>query len=144
MRDLALNDFPLQTFDKTRYADTDRQGHVNNALFATFLETGRVEVLYNIDLPLLSEGSSFVIASLKLEFLREITWPGRVDIGTGILKIGTSSITIFQRLFQNESCVANAETVIVQVDNATKRSAPLTEAAKKTLSGWLFSDRLSA
>lgn len=144
MRDLALNDFPLQTFDKTRYADTDRQGHVNNALFATFLETGRVEVLYNIDLPLLSEGSSFVIASLKLEFLREITWPGRVDIGTGILKIGTSSITIFQRLFQNESCVANAETVIVQVDNATKRSAPLTVAAKKTLSGWLLSDRLSA
>jgi acyl-CoA thioester hydrolase len=33
----ALEDFPFQTFDKVRYADTDRQGHVNNAAFATFL-----------------------------------------------------------------------------------------------------------
>lgn len=30
----ALADFPFQTFDKVRYADTDRQGHVNNAAFA--------------------------------------------------------------------------------------------------------------
>jgi acyl-CoA thioester hydrolase len=63
MEALKLNDFPLQTFDKVRYADTDRQGHVNNAVFATFLETGRVEVLYNPEYPLLSEGSSFVSAS---------------------------------------------------------------------------------
>lgn len=31
---MTLADFPLQTFDKVRYADTDRQGHVNNAAFA--------------------------------------------------------------------------------------------------------------
>lgn len=31
---MTLADFPLQTFDKVRYADTDRQGHVNNAGFA--------------------------------------------------------------------------------------------------------------
>ena len=29
-----------------RYGDTDRQGHVNNAAFATFCETGRVLFLY--------------------------------------------------------------------------------------------------
>lgn len=37
---LSLEDFPLRTYDKIRYADTDQQGHVNNAVFATFLETG--------------------------------------------------------------------------------------------------------
>ena len=99
MEALKLNDFPLKTFDKVRYADTDRQGHVNNATFATFLETGRVEVLYNPEYPLLSKGSSFVIASLKLDFLREIRWPGQVDTGTGILKIGNSSIKMLQKLF---------------------------------------------
>ncbi len=141
MQALQLTDFPSKTFDKIRYADTDRQGHVNNSLFSTFLETGRVEVLYNPEFPILAEGSSFVIASLKLDFLREITWPGQVDIGTGILKIGNSSITIFQKLFQNEQCVANAETVIVQVDHATKRGAPLTEHAKKILQGWLLANQ---
>jgi len=141
MKDLTLADFPLRTFDKVRYSDTDRQGHVNNSVFSTFLETGRVEVLYNANLPILAERSSFVIASLKLEFLKEITWPGQVDIGTGILKIGNSSITVLQRLFQNEECVAKAETIIVQVDDETRRSSPLTEAARQTLSGWLLSDR---
>lgn len=140
MKELKLADFPLRTFDKIRYVDTDRQGHVNNALFASFLETGRVEVLYNPAYPILAEGSSFVIASLKLEFLEEITWPGQVDIGTGIRKIGKSSIIIFQNLFQNENCVANAETVIVQVDNDTRRSASLTDSAKKTLVNWLLDD----
>lgn len=138
MQELKLSDFPLITFDKLRYADTDRQGHVNNAMFSTFLETGRVEMLYNAEFRLLNEGSSFVIASLKLEFLKEITWPGRVDIGTGIVKIGNSSITIRQRLFQNENCVANAETVIVQVDQATRRGSPLSKDARETLSGWLL------
>ncbi len=36
-----LEEFPLRTSDKVRYGDTDRQGHVNNAVFSTFLETGR-------------------------------------------------------------------------------------------------------
>lgn len=40
--DYQLKDFPSVTFDKIRYGDTDRQGHVNNAVFSAFLETGRV------------------------------------------------------------------------------------------------------
>ena len=140
MRELKLDDFPLKTFDKVRYADTDRQGHVNNSLFSTFLETGRVEVLYDSEVPILSEGSSFVIVSLNLEFLKEITWPGQVDIGTGILKIGNSSIRLFQKLFQNGQCMAKAETVIVQVDNDSGRGSPLNEKAKRTLVGWLLSE----
>ena len=138
MNALELNDFPLKTFDKIRYADTDRQGHVNNANFSTFLETGRVELLYEAKIPILDTGASFVIASLDLNFLAELNWPGTVDIGTGILKIGNSSLKIYQQLFQNEVCVANAETVIVQVDNNTGKSRPLTEAARITLGKWLL------
>lgn len=140
MEELKLNDFPLINFDKVRYADTDRQGHVNNAVFATFLETGRVEVLYNPEYPIQSDGSSFVIASLKLDFLKEIVWPGQVDTGTGILKIGNSSIRMHQRLFQNDVCAATAETVIVQVDDSTGRGAPLSYQARETLSEWLLSE----
>ena len=136
MKELQLSDFPLQTFDKVRYADTDRQGHVNNAVFATFLETGRVEVLYNPELQLLADGASFVIASLNLDFINEIKWPGQVDTGTGIIKIGNSSIRIYQKLFQGDLCVAHAETVVVQVDDDTGRGMPLTASARQILEGW--------
>ena len=133
-----LEDFPLITYDKIRYGDTDRQGHVNNAVFSSFLETGRVEILYNNSLALLSQDASFVIASLKLDFLNEINWPGKVDIGTGILRIGNSSIIIFQKLYQHTTCVASAETVVVQVHNVKKASVPLSESAKETLGRWLM------
>ena len=135
---LPLNAFPLVTYDKLRYGDTDRQGHVNNAHFSTFLETGRVELLYHSEQPILTEGASFVIASLKLDFLREITWPGQVDIGTGLRKIGNSSMALYQQLFQHGQCTATAETVIVQVDAATGKGKPLSPQAKATLAGWLL------
>lgn len=112
-QDLTSSDFPIVTFDKVRYADTDRQGHVNNALFATFLETGRVELLYNSEKPLMSVSGEFVIASLNLSFLGEIQWPGEVKIGTYISRVGNSSIHIRQALFQKSHCVAKAETVVV-------------------------------
>lgn len=73
---------PVVTSDKIRYADTDRQGHVNNAAFATFCETGRVEILYDPAHPLTSDGGEFVIVSLNLVFKDEIQWPGVVTIGT--------------------------------------------------------------
>ncbi len=136
--DYQLKDFPSVTFDKIRYGDTDRQGHVNNAVFSAFLETGRVELLYDPDFPKLSDDTSFVIVSLNLVFISEINWPGRVDIGTGVLKIGSSSIMIFQKLFQNDVLVASAETVIVQVNHVEKRSTPLSEKARASLEKWLL------
>ena len=129
----GLDDFPVRTHDKLRYADTDRQGHVNNAVFATMLETGRVEVLYSTDAPLAAPGCAFVIARLTLDFRSELTWPGRVEIGTRVAKIGTSSITLEQGLFQNGACAATATTVIVHVNERAGRSEPLSEPAIQAL-----------
>jgi acyl-CoA thioester hydrolase len=129
----TLADFPFQTFDKVRYADTDRQGHVNNAAFATFLETGRVEFLYAPQSPLAAAGAAFVIVKLNLNLLAEINWPGRVEIGTAVTKVGSSSVSLYQGLFQDGRCVATAETVIVQMNKQTRKSQPLTDTAKAFL-----------
>ena len=135
---LTLDDFPLRAHDKIRYGDTDRQGHINNANFLTFLETGRVEFLYHPDFWKHAEGASFVIASVQLDFLKEMKWPGQIDIGTGILLIGNSSIRLHQQLFQGGQCMASAETVIVQVDDLNGKSKPLSQEAKRTLTNWLM------
>ncbi|MCB0663945.1 MAG: acyl-CoA thioesterase [Saprospiraceae bacterium] len=130
MAAFTLEDFPISTYDKVRYGDTDRQGHVNNSVFNSFLETGRVELLYNNLNPLHLEGSTFVIASLQINFLKEIHWPGKVEIGTGVTRIGNSSFTLFQMLFQHGKCVADATTVIVQVDGETGKGAPLSDETR--------------
>jgi len=127
----SIADFPLRTGDKLRYGDTDRQGHVNNAVFATFLETGRVELLYNEDLA--DDGAAFVIARLELDFQFEINWPGDVQIGTAVLEVGRSSFKLFQKVFQDGRPAAEAITVIVQMNEATRRSQPLSERARNRL-----------
>jgi acyl-CoA thioester hydrolase len=130
-----LEAYPLRAMDTIRYADTDRQGHVNNAAFATFCETGRCAFLYDPANPLAQDGGVFVIARLLIEFLAEVTWPGRVEIGTKVLNVGRSSFTLGQGIFQDGKCVATAESVIVQMDEATRRSKPLAAELVKVLEG---------
>jgi acyl-CoA thioester hydrolase len=132
-----LSDFALISEDKIRYCDTDKQGHVNNAVFSSFFETGRVDILYNESLNILDKNCSFVIASIKLDYIEEINWPGKIYIGTKILKIGNSSLILNQGLYQNENCVAIAETVIVQVNKNTKKSSLISEEAKELLKQYM-------
>jgi acyl-CoA thioester hydrolase len=124
---LPLDAYPLRATDRLRYGDTDRQGHVNNAVFATFFETGRVAFLYDPESPVLPEGASFVIARLVIDFRAEINWPGEVEIGTVVSRIGRSSCTLSQAVFQNGTCVASGESVIVLMDETTRKSRPLTD-----------------
>ncbi|MEW9307610.1 acyl-CoA thioesterase [Labrys neptuniae] len=126
-------DYEFLTTDKLRYGDTDRQGHVNNAVFATFLETGRVELLHDLAAPIADVGSSFVLARVVIDFRAEVLWPGTVEIGTRVSAFGRSSITLDQAVFQNGACVAQGQSVVVLVDNSTRRSRALSEGAAKRL-----------
>lgn len=127
---MKIEDFPVRSFDKLRYGDTDRQGHINNAKFLTFLETGRTEVLHEVGNKKADEGCSFVLARVTLDFRAELLWPGTVEIGTRVVKIGNSSVTYEQALFQNGKLAATSESVVVQTNDVTRKSQPLSDAAR--------------
>lgn len=138
----TMNDglFQRWMFDNVRYADTDRQGHVNNAVFATFFETGRVALLYAPEGGLALPGTEFVIARLEIDYRAEIRWPGRIAIGTTVAAVGRSSLTLEQALFQDGTCAARARSVIVLIDQGSRRSAALGPAARE----WVDTLQLSA
>jgi YbgC/YbaW family acyl-CoA thioester hydrolase len=92
----TLETYPCRAVDVLRFADTDRVGHVNNAAFATFCESGRVALLYDPKQPLAPAGTNFVIARLVLDFRAEINYPGTVEIGTAVARVGRSSATLHQ------------------------------------------------
>lgn len=131
--DLAITDFPLWARDKLRYGDTDRQGHINNAVFSTFLETGRVELIYDRARGLVEPGTAFVIARLEMDFRSELLWPGEVEIGTRVASVGRSSVRLEQAIFQGERCVASGITVMVQMDETTRKSRPFSESVREQL-----------
>jgi acyl-CoA thioester hydrolase len=130
-----MEDYPSRTSTDIRFADLDRQGHVNNAVFATFSEIGRVAFMYDPARPLAPEGKSFVVARLLINFHAELFWPGSVEIGTGVLKIGRSSMTLLQGMFNDGRPVATAEATIVMVDRQTRRSTPLPPQTLEILQG---------
>jgi acyl-CoA thioester hydrolase len=119
-------DFPHRTVQTIRFSDLDRQNHVNNAVFATFFEAGRVVILYDAEFGLGSPGATFVLARLSIDYLGEIRWPGEVEIGTAIDTVGNSSLRVRQALFVNGGCVATAENTLVRVDKETHRPLPFT------------------
>lgn len=129
----ALSDFPFRSREKLRYRDTDRQGHVNNAVFATFLETGRVEMLINGGADLMGPNGAFVLARLLLDYRREVNWPGEVEVGTRVASVGRSSLRLEQAVFQNGECVASGESIVVLTDVTTRRSKPFSDEARAFL-----------
>lgn len=120
-----LEQFVGRVSDNIRFGDLDPQGHVNNVVFGTFFETGRVMILRHPGDPLNPPGATSVLARIEINFLREMHWPGTVEIGTAIAEIGRSSYTFQQAIFHGGHCAATARATIVMIDTATRKSRPL-------------------
>ena len=130
MNQHGIDDFPHRITERLRFGDTDQQGHVNNAVFATLFESGRVDFLYDPANGLPPAGTQFVIAEITIRFLAEITFPGTVDVASAITRIGNSSAAIRQALFFKGSCVATADSAIVLTDHSTRRATPLPDSVR--------------
>jgi acyl-CoA thioester hydrolase len=120
-----LEQFPGRTGDVIRFGDLDPQGHVNNTVFATFFETGRVMLLREPGNELAAPGATTVLARLDINFLKEMHWPGTVEIGTATTRIGRSSYTFLQAIFHEGECAATADATMVMIDAQTRRARPL-------------------
>jgi acyl-CoA thioester hydrolase len=125
----TLEQFPGRASDNIRFGDHDGQGHVNNAVFATYFETGRVLLLRDRENPINLPGTTSVVARLDINFLKELQWPGAVEIGTGTAEIGRSSYVFAQALFRDGVCVATARATLVMIDAQTRRVRPLPDAS---------------
>jgi acyl-CoA thioester hydrolase len=120
-----LEDFPHKALDIIRLGDLDHQGHVNNAVFATYFETGRVNFMRDVFGGLHFGDKQFVVARLEINYLRELHWPGQVDVCTGVERIGKSSVTYAQAAFNDGHCAASGRTTMVFIDRATRRATPM-------------------
>jgi acyl-CoA thioester hydrolase len=115
--------------ETVRFADTDAIGHVNNVSFAAYLETGRTTFARACGLPvgLQPLGQHIVLARVEIDYRVEVHWPAVLDLGSAIVRLGRSSITLIQGVFIGDLCVATGREVLVMVDTATGRPSPLPE-----------------
>jgi acyl-CoA thioester hydrolase len=132
-----LEDFPFRQSDNVRYADLDPNHHVNNAVYATYFETGRVALVKNRSYGLIPEGLTWMMVRLDMHFRAELRWPGTVEMGLGVAKFGRTSVTFDQVVFSAGKCVASAQSVSVLIDESTRKPTALTEEVLRNFQPWL-------
>ena len=77
------------------------------------LETARLTFMRDMGLMTADDGTRGISAGMTVSFLAESHWPGQVELGTGVMKIGTSSITVGSAAFKDAACIAAAEMTVV-------------------------------
>lgn len=114
--------YPVTMTAQTRFQDMDINGHLNNVAFAALFENARVQLNRNVrpwaDRP---ANERTMVAAVEINYLREGNYPDDIIVCSGIGRIGTSSWTIEQAMFQNGGCIATCDTVVVcRTDNQAK------------------------
>ena len=132
-----LEDFPFRVSDNVRFADLDPNQHVNNAVYATYFETGRVTLMKDRSYGLMPDGVTWIMVRLDMHFRAELRWPGTIEMGLGVVKFGRTSVTFDQVVFSGGICVASARSVSVLLDEATHKPTALTADILKSFQPWI-------
>ena len=132
-----LEDFPYRLSDNVRFADLDPNQHVNNAVYATYFETGRVTLMKDHSYGLMPEGLGWIMVRIDIHFRAELHWPGRIELGLGVTKFGRTSVSFDQVVFSEGKCVASARAITVLIDEATRKPVPLTPELKAKFAPWI-------
>jgi acyl-CoA thioester hydrolase len=121
-----------------RWSDVDAYMHVNNAVYATYLEECRDEWVDRA-LGELGDAWDFVLARLAIDFRRELRLEDEeVVVSCTLERIGNSSVTLSEEIRTREGELsAEAEAVLVARDRELGRSRPLTEAEREAFEGVL-------
>jgi acyl-CoA thioester hydrolase len=88
--DPSIHVTPIQV----RFGDTDRFGHINNASFATYVETARIELITSLGYPL----GGMILAHMAIDFRRQLHVGDPLLVLTRVGRLGRSSIAMQQAM----------------------------------------------
>ncbi|HST15006.1 MAG TPA: thioesterase family protein [Gaiellaceae bacterium] len=111
--------------ERVRFRDCDAMGHVNNAVFSTYLEQARIALLGGLD--------AFILARVEIDFRAELRAGEEIEVRSRCTRIGTKSFDLEHEIWTGDRKVADAKSVLVGYDYAVGASAPLTDDQRRRL-----------
>ena len=126
----SITDYPQHYEFKTRWKDIDSFGHVNNAVFLTYIEDARI--MYFKRWNVTEKKRSLIVASIKIDYLRQIEHPSDLIVGQKLSRIGNSSFDIQSAIFLNNDpkLAANSVVSCVCFDYEQSKSVPVYDEIK--------------
>ena len=124
---------------QVRFTDVDRFGHINNAVYLSYMECARLRIFQDESLgpsveSLAGEGAGIVVGYQEITYRAPIG-PNvpRVDVAAWVTRVGRSSFDIAYSIRDGEVECAIASTSIVLVDISTGSPRGLPYRAKEVL-----------
>lgn len=120
---------------KPRFNDLDPFQHVNNAIFTTYLEVGRVALFRKIRSELNNQGLTFILARLEIDYVSPIFFESKVEVKTWVSRIGTKSFDLNYHLYDYESgkTYAKGKSIQVRFDYSRQQSIPIDDELRMYL-----------
>lgn len=119
--------FPFVTTVHAMFRDIDGVGHVNNAVYLTWVEEARVRYVFDRRGPCTIAELDFILASAQLDFRSPVRLLEEVDLWCGPSRVGNRS---WELSYEGRACsdgrlVVEARTVQVQYDYTLNQAVPL-------------------
>ena len=125
----AKKDFSYYHPIVVRYGDLDPQGHVNSAVYLTYLESARLGYYEKAGIWQRESGmlTGMVVAHIEINYLAPIHLGQSLQVGLSLAHIGNKSITFDFQIETEPDCqpLADGISVMVAYDNQKGKSMPL-------------------
>jgi acyl-CoA thioester hydrolase len=119
--------------ERVRFRDLDAMGHVNNAVFLTYLEQARFHFLEHLGLARVEEEPPLILARVEIDFRAPATFGEQVEIGVRAGRVGAKSFELEFELRVDERLVAEARSVQVGYDYAAMETRELRPSWREAL-----------
>jgi len=119
-----------------RWGDMDAMGHVNNTVYFRYMEQARISWFEAIGARAAVKGQGPVIVNASCTFIKQLVYPGKVEIKTYAAEPGRSSVQTYLELrpsYDPDRIYAEGAAKVVWVDYQKEKSVLLPDSIRKLI-----------
>jgi acyl-CoA thioester hydrolase len=120
--------------ERVRFRDLDPMGHVNNAVFLTYLEQARVAFFSEMGAATGLEDMNMIVARVEIDFKAPVRLGQEVEVSVRASRFGTKSFDLEYELRVEGEVVAVAKSVQVAYDYKRREPVPVPAEWREKLS----------
>jgi len=121
---------------QVRFSDTDLIGHLNNTSYATYAETARIHFFRDTKVNL----SKMILANISIDFRYQAKYHQPMVVESSILKIGNTSIKLYQKMLSADTMAAEVTSVVVCFDYTNNQPIPVPDEMRTVLENYLIKE----
>ena len=132
-RDLRRDQCDEVSSATLRWADNDMLGHLNNAVYLELFDTAINDwMVRETGIDERAAPVQGVVAQSTVRYFAEVSFPGTVEIGIQVVRVGRTSLVLRAGLFVRgvDEPAAHLEWVQVYIDRDSRRPIPVPDATR--------------